>query len=750
MKPTLFTKSSPGVGLIEVLITIVVVAVGLLAVASLQGDLISGSRSNKTRAEAQALADTKIEQLRDTIEKTGTTGYNALASSATNETIAGVTESFSRGWVVTDQTNPVRKVVSVSVCWPSASCADSVTVQSVIAFDGVGNSALAAKGAGAGATLSGPTLNAESSDEISENIELPPRESPYTPGEVVTIDDKTYIVQDSATKATRADLCSAYVPAITAFENNLFTRRIDHDGVSGKEAIELFEKQTISGQDYCIPRIRFNGGVIIPIRGIVHSGATTHGVLLDVNLFTFNATESGTYCVFSPVTGAKSAPYVCYVGGNCIYGPAGTHKPNGTTANPGDDTIVTECPNPASAQVQVGPGGWRGKVGLLGIATHGNNVCFAEEVAGAPATIDTARNYFTRNAGLNEGINKAYNCHDFLIINGKTTAAKIHEECLAQANAIGGFTLASKNIQRSITGNNVFDATVDTAYCEETGTSYTIVGTIVNASSAPIVTVTDSIITRSCTATTTSYTCDITTPATSVTISGLYNAEISNCTLSPPSGSGCALSFTTTTNPTYTISGNISGTSTAANAVSLTMSNGGVCTNNNNGTYTCSITTDATSVILTPSIATGGTVTPNTDQTLSLPGTTGAVAGPNFDASMAVTYTISGTISIGNHVVLTEVTAAVDTGFGTCTLTGTHADNTSDSYSCTVPAGPNNLTIAINPACSTGGSSKQYALTDNSTPPIITLGTGSLVIPFDNIIGNITKNITITKSSTGC
>ena len=100
MKLTHSIKNSAGIGLIEVLITTVVVAVGLLAVASLQGDLLSGSRGNKTRAEAQALANTKIEQLRDTIQKAGTTGYNALASSAANESIGGITETFTRSWTV--------------------------------------------------------------------------------------------------------------------------------------------------------------------------------------------------------------------------------------------------------------------------------------------------------------------------------------------------------------------------------------------------------------------------------------------------------------------------------------------------------------------------------------------------------------------------------------------------------------------------------------------------------------------------
>jgi len=597
---------------------------------------------------------------------------------------------------------------------------------------------LAAEGAGSAASqVSGPSTNAESSTDITENINL---STAGTPGSVVTVNGKTYIVQNDPYKGSRATACDSYTPALAAFENGLYTRRVDHDGVTGDEAIELYEKATISGTDYCIPRIRYNGAVIIPIRGIVHSGATTgngqNQTLLDVNLFTFNTSESGTYCVFSPGVGAKSAPYVCYVGGNCT-GFAGTVS-----------TDVTACPGSIAAAI-VGPGGWRGKVGLLGVAANGNNVCFAEEIAGTPATVDTARDYYTRINSINEGINKPYNCHDFLIINGQNTNAQVHSECVTQANAIAGLHLASKYIQRTISsGTTVFDPVIDTTYCAITGTTYTITGTIANAASAPSVTVTDLVSTNNCTATNVLYSCQITTAATSVTMNGTYNNETVTCALSPVSTSGCTLTFTATANPTYTINGTISGTSTAANAVTLSMSNGGICTNNNNGTYTCALTTAAatTSATLTATISTGGTVTPNTAQTITLPGTTQTLTGTTFSASMATTYTVSGTISIGNNVVITTATVAVDTGTGTCSLTGTHAENTSDSYSCTVAAGANHLSIAISPACSTGNGSKKYQLTDGTTTSV----TGGLVINLGTVSGNISKNITLTKTSTGC
>ncbi|TRX02942.1 hypothetical protein [Candidatus Methylobacter oryzae] len=773
MKFTFSAKNSTGIGLIEVLITTVVVAVGLLSVASLQGDLLGDSRSNKTRAEAQALANTKIEQLRDTIvqtDATSTTGYTQLASSAANESIAGTTETFTRSWIVSNQTGPVRKQVSVTVCWLDCSAENTVTVQSVIAFDGVGNSVLAAKGAGAAATtVGGPSTNANSSDEITENINIPASAGTFSTGGVYSPSSGVfYIVQNNIHKGSRAYLCSDDTLDLTPFENSLYTRRADYDGDGNNEAIYLYQKVTADGIDYCIPRVRFNGGVIIPIRGIVHSGATvsnSNDALLDVNLFTFNANESGTYCVFNPPTGAKSAPYVCYVGGNCENGP------NGTIASGATEPDVTQCPDPAVANPIVGPGGWRGKVGLLGVAARGNNVCFAEEIAAAPATLDTARNYYARHNLINEGINKPYDCHDFLIINGKNTNAQVHSECVAQANAIGGFTLASKNIQRTISStDNVFDPNIDTTFCAVTGTTYTITGTISNANSAPTVTVTDGVSTNACTASASSYTCSIQTSATSVTINGAYNAETKNCTISSLSSSstsptGCTLTFTATTNPTYTITGHINGTATAANAVSLILSGGGSCTvnNDNNGTYstyTCTITTATTtpSVTLTPAITTGGTVTPNTAQTITLTapasGTTATQTGPDFTATMATTYTISGSIRIGNNVSLTTVTVAVDTGYGTCTLSGTHAQNTNDSYSCTVPAGTNyspsvtnHLSITLSSACTTGGGSKKYQITDGSTT---SLGTGILIINLGVVSGNMTKTIDVTKSTTNC
>ncbi|WP_455219321.1 type IV pilus modification PilV family protein, partial [Kaarinaea lacus] len=54
-----------GISLVEVLVALAVMGTGLIAVAAFQTDLISGSGSNKARAEALALAQERIEEFQN-------------------------------------------------------------------------------------------------------------------------------------------------------------------------------------------------------------------------------------------------------------------------------------------------------------------------------------------------------------------------------------------------------------------------------------------------------------------------------------------------------------------------------------------------------------------------------------------------------------------------------------------------------------------------------------------------------------
>jgi len=391
-----------GIGLIEVLIATVVIAVGLLAVASLQGELMGTSGLSKTRSEAISLCDTKLEQLRDTLTKTQ---YDAITASVDDDSITGSNEVFARSWTVevlpdvsltpaADKIGPDRTRIQVNCNWGDAGADESITAQSIITFEDLGASSLAASSAAdAGLSINNPSTNANSSDEINDATDVDISDSTAGSNGLHSIDglESGQYVKDNGDndgKGSIVYLCNDLIP----FENDLYTRRVHYKPAETtfKDAIELFEDNL--DDLTCTRRIRFNGGIILALKGVIYSRATDgnggNTTLLALrndsgaNLFTFNATESGSYCIFEPASGSTSAPYICYVGGNCTNGPVGTTATTDgvtfSTASVNSNTIVTQCPAPIASPSPspiygsnvyglVGPGGWRGKVGLLGI-----------------------------------------------------------------------------------------------------------------------------------------------------------------------------------------------------------------------------------------------------------------------------------------------------------------------------------------------------------------------------------------------
>jgi len=186
-------KTQKGIGLIEVLITTVVVAVGLLAVASLQGKFISSSGESKIRSEALVLAEQKLEQFRNTVAMTNSnvpaTGYNDIlitgAFSDTGNPIVGTNASFTRSWTITDVAPPVPpfaagdtnlKRVSVQVGWDGNGDGDSNDADEVVNvvtqmawIDPAKASLYAATNAGGTTSVASPRQNA-SEEAASETV----------------------------------------------------------------------------------------------------------------------------------------------------------------------------------------------------------------------------------------------------------------------------------------------------------------------------------------------------------------------------------------------------------------------------------------------------------------------------------------------------------------------------------------------------------------------------------------------------
>lgn len=108
-----------GFSLIEVLVSMSVVALGLLAVVSFQSRLTGESADNKAKAEAIAYAQAHIEELRNyTNEARSEDAFNALFTAGNEgsaETIPGVNATFVRGVAYT--VSGTTKKVTVTVSW---------------------------------------------------------------------------------------------------------------------------------------------------------------------------------------------------------------------------------------------------------------------------------------------------------------------------------------------------------------------------------------------------------------------------------------------------------------------------------------------------------------------------------------------------------------------------------------------------------------------------------------------------------
>lgn len=127
----LMLQKQQGIGLIEVLITMVVVALGLMSLAFFQSIVMKESASNKIRSEALALAEQKLGEFRNNAEKRDL--ENRIDGS---DNIDGTNARFTRKWTITTVTAfltgaPHRRKISVKVSWSDE---ESVTLTGEIAW----------------------------------------------------------------------------------------------------------------------------------------------------------------------------------------------------------------------------------------------------------------------------------------------------------------------------------------------------------------------------------------------------------------------------------------------------------------------------------------------------------------------------------------------------------------------------------------------------------------------------------------
>jgi type IV pilus modification protein PilV len=518
-------KTQKGIGLIEVLITTVVVAVGLLAVAALQGKFASSSGGSKTKAEALVLAEQKLEELRNNVTVTGYRDLNAdgVADAATfiaSDSPVGSNATFARSWTITDVAPPVPpfetgdpklRKISVQVGWDGNGDGDStdadeiVNVVTEMAWVDPGKaSEYAAGNAGGSTSVASPRQNA-SEDAAAENVigtDLAITDAIPTTSGSVGVDSRVNVTLPPAAGGGTITIYQVSPGSLPG--SHYYTATHSQLSSIQEGVIAVF----LCGDNNTCTHIQNHfGGVPHRIAGIVHSTSSNGFTNADGTdrLKVAWTSSSVSDCYNGPVTVVSGSgtnqyrhrPYECIYAGNC---DATADNVNGCTYGVTDAQIASR---------HVGPGGEYGDVGLLGVDDQGGDreqVCFLEDTTD-PATSPlltpngntvlnenylysvTKRFYAARRIKRNgssndqktEGINRSFTNHNFLVIS-RGTGATANQLCNLKAGTSGrSIALAPREIFKTLDEGVSNTSLADSVYPGTAGTAKTFTG-IVNGS----------------------------------------------------------------------------------------------------------------------------------------------------------------------------------------------------------------------------------------------------------------------------
>ena len=116
-----FKRKLIGIGLIEVLISVAMIAICILALTRFQSGIAYSDLMSRQQSEATILATNKLESLREYQVIAVTAGYAAYASILTGTSnVVGSNATYTLSWTVTSYTNPTYKTVDLTVSWPDS------------------------------------------------------------------------------------------------------------------------------------------------------------------------------------------------------------------------------------------------------------------------------------------------------------------------------------------------------------------------------------------------------------------------------------------------------------------------------------------------------------------------------------------------------------------------------------------------------------------------------------------------------
>ncbi|HLD84726.1 MAG TPA: hypothetical protein VI844_03020 [Coxiellaceae bacterium] len=128
-------RNQRGGTILEVLVAALIFAGALWALVEFQTNLLRERGTIKGRSEALTLINDKMRQFQNYTVIATTSGqfaYDDIVTCASGCT--GSTATYTMTWTVTNQTNPTRKDVSITVAWTDATnTAQNISLSSVIA-----------------------------------------------------------------------------------------------------------------------------------------------------------------------------------------------------------------------------------------------------------------------------------------------------------------------------------------------------------------------------------------------------------------------------------------------------------------------------------------------------------------------------------------------------------------------------------------------------------------------------------------
>ncbi|WP_018865511.1 MULTISPECIES: prepilin-type N-terminal cleavage/methylation domain-containing protein [unclassified Thioalkalivibrio] len=269
------SSRTKGVTLLEALIALAVVSVGLLAIAKLHGELITGAAETKTRSEAVRLASAEIERLRGNPTR--------LAAESNTDTHEGTNANFEieRSILIHPDagTNPALHTAQVTVSWDSPwGPRESVEVASNIAWDDLGDIGNIARGRLPGGEQDGP----RSGRELTGREPLDPTNPDVTSRTVFEDYEERYSDEDGRRQIVRADdvIIEIADPDGIGFASisGFVFRTSDHADLD-LEDFEVVRSDTRTVQACINNRIdaadvTFEGGSVANVLGLTGPGAS--------------------------------------------------------------------------------------------------------------------------------------------------------------------------------------------------------------------------------------------------------------------------------------------------------------------------------------------------------------------------------------------------------------------------------------------------------------------------------------------